>query len=352
MMRRSLGWTLSALSVAVLLVAACTPAPAPSAAGGAPAATTGAAPAGAASTGVRQFKMGYGSSAGFSHVALMTAVEALNQKGYKIENVFFAQGEIGLQAAQSGEVAFQNGTTSDVLNSVQKGANLKILSDRNANEWTIYSTSSIQKCDDLDGKKLAVHSTAAVSTAMTLDYLKTTCPNAKPNQLIIAGSDNRAAALTAGQIDATPLELADGISLEKNSPGKFRRLVDFAHGLPNVDTSALYVNGDFLAKNPQVVRDVVREQLNAHRRFASDPAYFKQQVIKFLPDIDKANLDEIIKGYQEINGFDVNGGVTPAKIDYTIKFFTDAGTIKPGLKATDVADFGPLNDVLNELGKK
>ncbi len=349
MMRRSFRLTLSALSVGMLLLGACAPAAPASPAGGAQAGSSGAAPA---NTGVREFKMGYGSSAGFSHVALMTAVEALNQKGYKIENVFFAQGEIGLQAAQSGEVAFQNGTTSDLLNSVQKGSNLKIISDRNANEWTIYSAGSIQKCDDLNGKKLAVHSTAAVSTAMTLDYLKTTCPNAKPNQLIIAGSDNRAAALIAGQIDATPLELADGIALDKKSPGKFRRLVDFAHGLPNLDTSALYVNGDFLAKNPQVVRDMLREQLNAHRRFADDPAFFKQQVTKFLPEFDKSNLDDIIKGYKEISGFDLNGGITPEKLDYTIKFFTDAGTIKPGLKASDVADFAPLNDVLKEIGKK
>ncbi len=326
------------------------------------AASPAASPAAAASpavaapakpvTGQKEFKVGFGSSPGFSHVPMLAAIEELNKRGYKIEPVFFAQSEVGVEAVAKGDVAFGNGSTAEMMVANQKGAPLLMLDERNSNEWTIYSVASIQKCADLDGKRLAVHSTGAVSTRMVNQWLKSTCPEAKPNILTISGSDNRAAALQAGQIDATPLELADGIRLDQTAPGKYRRLTDFASGLPLLSTSAVYVNKNFYEKNPEVVRDVLKEQLLAHRKLTKDLTLWRGYVEKNLKEIDKTTLDAVMKGYNDIKGFDVNGGLTPQKIDFTLQFFTESGDLKPGLKASDVSDMAPLNDVLKDIGKQ
>jgi NitT/TauT family transport system substrate-binding protein len=332
------------------------PAAKPTAAAAAPQPTTGAAAAAAPkmapASEQHEFKIGFGSSIGFSHLGLVTAIEELNKQGYKIEPVFFNQGDLATQATTKGEVGISSGSNADVFNGIQKGAKLKLISDRNANEWTIYSTAAIKSCQELDGKRLAVHSTAAVSTAMVHYYLKTNCPQAKPNELIIAGSDNRAAALQAGQIDATPLELADGIALDRSGGGKFHRMADFSSSLPLLSTTATYANAEFLSKNPGVVRDVLRAQLQAHRKFRDNPGFLGEQALRLIPNFDKDDLDDVIKGYTAIKGFDVDGGLTDERIDYSLKFFVDADSIKPGLSVSDVSDLAPLNDVLKELGKQ
>ena len=115
----------------------------------------------------------------------------------------------------------------------EKGAKIKILMDRISSEWTVYATANIKTCADLDGKKLAIHSEGAVSSAMLRDYLKTNCPAAKPNFLIVPGSDNRLAALLAGQIEASPLELSDAIQLEAKGGAKFVQVTNFAKTLPS-----------------------------------------------------------------------------------------------------------------------
>ena len=76
--------------------------------------------------------------------------------------------------------------------------------------------SGIKTPKDLDGKKLALHSEGAVSTAMVKNWVNTKCPGTKPNYVIIAGSDNRLAAMLANQIEASPVELGDAVTLDLN----------------------------------------------------------------------------------------------------------------------------------------
>ncbi len=296
-------------------------------------------------------KLAFSSSPGFTDLPMLIALERLQSQGYGTESVNFHASEIAIESVAKGDTQIGGGSTFTALQAMQKGAKMKLVSDRNANEWVVVSTSDLKQSSDLQGKRLAIHSEGAVSTAMLRVWLKETCPQTQPTILVISGSDNRANALLAGQIDATPLELADVINVENKAPGKYNRLANFSAGLPKLDSSSVYVNADFLAKNRQAVVDFIAEQVKVNREVKQNPQLLKDAVQKYTPAL-AGNADAIIKGYESINGFDANGGLTAERVTYSLDFFVTAGQLQPGLTLEQVSDLSILNDVLAKLGRQ
>lgn len=351
--------------VALLLISACARAAPAAAPAAPPAAQPSAAAAGegappsppsiieaSAPQGNRPtVKLAFSSSPGFTDLPMLVALERMTAMGYGTESVNFHASEIAIESTSKNDTQIGGGSTFTVFTADSKGAKLKLTSLRNSNEWVIASTNDITRCSDLQGKRLAIHSEGAVSTAMLKVWLKDNCPQTQPTNLVISGSDNRAAALAAGQIDASPLELASMIDLELKFPGKYRRLADFSSGLPQLADSGVYVNGDFLANNRAAVVDFVTQQVQVHRDAKQNPQLLKDAVQKYTPAL-AANADAIIKGYETINGFDVNGGLTPEKVSYTLDFFVTAGLLRPGLTSEQVSDLSILNEVLAKVGRQ
>ncbi len=332
-------------TASALTISACGGGPAPAA----PAAP--ASPAAKAFQGTKTFKVAF-TSIGVSSVPLLAAIDSLRGQGFTIDTPEIAESELSVQGVVKGDFALSSGTTSAVLNAVQKGGKVKILADRVSNEWTVYAVKAITKCAELDGKRLAIHSEGAVSTAMVKNWLATECSAAKPSFLIVPGSDNRYKALLAGQIDASPLELSDAIALESEAGDRFRLITSFAKTLPNIHPTTVYANGDFVDKNPDSVKAVLKGLLEQHRKIAGDAKYFAEITLKYYPGVDKKTNEKSAAQYVGLKMFDVNGGLTEENLKGTIDFFTAAGTVKPGLTVKDVADFSFLQVVLSELGRK
>jgi ABC-type nitrate/sulfonate/bicarbonate transport system substrate-binding protein len=345
--KRIFGTWLVLAVAAALLVGAC--------GGGAPAAApsqaVSAAPTAQPFQGTKVFKVAF-TSIGVSSVPLLAAIDALRGQGYTIETPEIAESELSVQGVVKGDFAFSSGTTSAVMTAVQKGGKVKILADRVANEWTVYAVKAVGACKDLDGKKLAIHSEGAVSTAMVKNWLATECPTAKPTILIVPGSDNRLKALLAGQIDSSPLELSDAISLEAQAGDKFRLITSFAQTLPNIHPTTVYANGDFVDKNPDSVKALLKALLEQHRKIAGDAKYLSDSVLKYYKNANKDTLDKAVAQYVGLKMFDVNGGLTEANLKGTLDFFTAAGAVQPGLTVKDVADLAYLTAVLGEIGRK
>lgn len=346
-MQRAMSRLLIAAAGSALVIAAC--------GGGAVApAAPSASAAGAAAKpfqGTKQFNV-VNTSVGVSTVPLLAALDTLRAQGFTIQAPEVGESELAVQGVVKGDFAFSSGTTSAVLAVDQKGANVKIIADRVANEWTVYATKDIATCQALDGKKLAIHSEGGVSTAMTKNYLATQCPSAKPTILIVPGSDNRLKALLAGQIDASPLELGDAITLESQAGDRFRLITSFAQTLPNIHPTTYYVNGDFASKNPDTVKALLKAVLDQHRKIAGDTKYFSDLVIKYLPSVNKQVLDKIATQYVGLKMFDVNGGLTEENMKGTLDFFTTAGAVPPGLQLSQAADLSFLKAVIDEIGRK
>jgi ABC-type nitrate/sulfonate/bicarbonate transport system substrate-binding protein len=354
-MRRTLLHRWLGLAVSGAVLAACTAAATPSPTQ-APAPTTGpttAASAGpTAMPGTKNFSVVF-TSPGLSQAPMLAAIDNMRSAGYSIDVQVIESSELVVQGLASGQFAFGSGANNAVLAAIEKGAKMKALLARIANEWTLYAKKSIiTKCADLGGKRLAIHSEGAVSTAMVKNYVTTVCPGTAPNYVVIAGSPNRVAALLADQIDATPAELADTFTIDAKGADKFTLLTSFAKDLPNLQQTSVHVNSAFGAANPGTVYALVKAMIQEYRRIAGKPDLLKADAEKYVKaSIDPATIDAAAKRYIELNMFPPNGGHTNENMQYSFDFFKSAGAVTTNIPLAEWVDLGPLNQVLQELGR-
>ncbi len=296
-------------------------------------------------------RVAYPSIVDMEDIPSVMAHQLLAEQGYSVVPTFYAQSELAVQAVASGDAEFGNGADRTFWAAVSQGASILTIMEQAANGWSVYAIPEIQACADLSGKRFAQHSEGAVSFAMSEAYLKENCPDATPEIVIIPGSENRRAALLAGQIDATPVELADAIQIELEAPGKYHLLTNFAKDVPKLKTTGMYVNGDFAKEHPEVVRDYIRAILTVHRQINEDHGLLIAEATKWLA-IAPEVLPQIADAYFAINAWDVNGGLDEDAIQYSLDFFTNSGSLQPGLTVETVADLSFLNAVLDEIGRR
>jgi NitT/TauT family transport system substrate-binding protein len=290
------------------------------------------------------FTVAHTGVAGVSSVALYAAIDDLREQGYEIEAPVIAESELVVEGVNNGDFQFSSGVSHGTLIAIQKGAPITWVSERAANEWAIFGVSDIQSCEDLDGRRLAIHSEGAVSTAMVRTWIEENCSGIEPEYVIISGSPNRAQALVADQVDASPMELSDVITLQASEGDRFRIIANLANDLPELETTTVYANSDFLEEHPQVVRDLVAAQLAQHERISGDPAYLVELINRYVEDFDPELIEQVAEAYIERGIFDPAGGLTEESVQFTIDFFEEAGIIEPGLKVDQVADFQFLNE--------
>jgi NitT/TauT family transport system substrate-binding protein len=360
MRRTSVQRTLALILGGAFLVGACSggaatsaPTAAPTAA---PAVTTAPAPATPAPTefpGTKTFTVGF-TSPGLSAAPYLAALDAMRADGFTIDTPIIESSELLTAGVASGQFAFGSGANNSVLAAIEAGAELKILAARVKNEWTLYVRSAtIKSCADLGGQRLAIHSEGAVSTAMVKNYINTVCPGTEPGYIVIPGSPNRLAALLADEIDASPLELGDSITVDTQASDRFSLLASLAADLPDLQTTSIYVNAEFAAANPGTVAALIKALITEYRRVAGDAAALQADAEKYTADsIDPATIGLAAAKYTELEMFPVNGGVTPENLDYTARFFGPGGTgsVKTDFALDQWADLSFLDAVLAELG--
>jgi ABC-type nitrate/sulfonate/bicarbonate transport system substrate-binding protein len=302
--------------------------------------------------GTKEFTIGF-TSAGLSSAPFLAAIDALNNGGYTITVQILDSSELVTEGVSSGGFALGSGANNSSMTAVEKGANLKVVVARVNNEWTLYARTDITDCAGLGGQRLAIHSQGAVSTAMVHNYVDTVCPGTEPNYVVIEGSNNRVAAMLADQIDASPLELSDSITIEAEAADRYHLISSFAADLPDLQTTSVYVNGDFAAENPGSVLAVVKAVLEQHRMIDGDPAYLKSIAEEFVGDaINPDTIEEAAAKYVELGMFPTDGGLTQANLEYTAEFFGPDGTVSTEtlLELDQFADLSFLSMALDELG--
>lgn len=284
------------------------------------------------------FTLAFPSVLGVSHLPLVAAVDDLRADGYEIETPFLAESELSVEGVASGQFEMSHGTSQSTMLANEAGASIRWLIERVSNEWTLFARNNIESCEDLDGVRLAIHSEGAVSTAMVQAYIDETCPGTEPDFLVIPGSENRAAALIADEVDASPVELADAINLQQVAGDRFGILAPFSKDLPDLITATLYARADFIETHPQAVQDLVDATLAQNERVAGDPEYMAELIRKYMPDFDPEILDEVAEAYSDGVMFPVDGGLTEQSVQFTIDFFTNAEVIEGGLEPSDIWD--------------
>ena len=223
--------------------------------------------------GTKEFTVGF-TSPGLSSAPFLAAIDAMRGAGYTIDTPIIESSELLSQAVASGQFAFGSGANNAVLAANDAGANLRVVISRVNNEWTLYArTATIKTCADLGGKSLAIHSEGAVSTAMVKNYIDVNCAgHRRPTTSSSPARPTGWRRCLADQIDASPLELGDSLTIDAQASDKLLACSTASRPtLPDLQTTSIYVNGDFAAENPGTVLAMVKAVLTEHRRIAGDP---------------------------------------------------------------------------------
>jgi ABC-type nitrate/sulfonate/bicarbonate transport system substrate-binding protein len=293
-------------------------------------------------------------SVGLSSSPFLAAIDKLNEEmGYNITTQELAESELVTAGTAAGDFQFGSGANNATLAAIEKGANLKSLVSRVQNEWTLYARTDITDCAGLDGVRLAIHSQGAVSTAMVRNYIETVCPGTEPEYVVIEGSNNRVAALLADQIDASPLELSDGINIDETASDRYHQIASFAADLPELQTTTIYVNGDWAAENQSSVQALVKAVIEINREIEGDPARLQAIAEQYVPNaINAETIAAAAAKYVELGMFPTDGGLTAENAQYTLDFFGPDGTgsTTVAIPPADFVDLSYLQAALDELG--
>ena len=285
----------------------------------------------------------------FQDLPTLMALDLLEQQGYVVVPTFYSQAELAVEALARGEADIGFGSTRTYWAGVQEGAAIKTIMEQTGNSWSVAGLVEIQQCSDFDGRRMGVHSEGSVSMAMLTAYIDENCPEIDPQILIIPGSQNRAAALLANELEATPLELADVVQLLDQDPVRFHVVVDFADRLPELVATGVHVSTEYAANQPQAIHDLVRAILTVHRQIAESPEILASKADEIL-ELPEDSFTPVLQAHQRVNAWDLNGGFSRQAIEYSLGFYIDAGSLEPSLTVDDVAELSYLNAVLSDLG--
>lgn len=299
----------------------------------------------------RRIRVAFSSTVDVGDLPSLMAHALLATQGYNVVPTFFAHAQLAADALARGQVDVGNGSTRTYWAAIGKGADIATVMEQVGNGWSIVVASDVRSCADLHGRPFAISGEGSVSAALTHAYVASRCPGAEPRVLSIPGSEHRAAALLAGQIQAAPVELAESVYLSARAPGRFRTLVSFAAELPSLATTGVHVNREWAAKRPRVVRDYLRALLTVHRTIPARRDLLLAEARARLR-IDPALLAEVVEAHLRANAWDPNGRLTLAVVSDTVAFFVRTGSLLPGATPERVADLRHLQRTLDEIGRR
>jgi NitT/TauT family transport system substrate-binding protein len=297
---------------------------------------------------VQKVRIAYQTQLDFGDLPSVMANDVMADMGYAVLPTFYAEGNLAIAALAEGQAEIGIGNVGAYWNAVGQGAGITTIMIQSRNPWSLASVAEVVECADMEGKRYAIHAEGTSSQAMGDAYFANTCPDMQVGErLIIAGSENRAAALVAGQIDATPLELADVVRLQVAYPDQFNVLANFGQDLPQLLTAAIFVRSDWAAENPQAVTDYITALLTVHRQIADDPALLNDAASRWLliePDVLPALVDaHVSRDFWPVNGGDLS--------DETVQYSLEFNKVE-GLAPADVVDASFLAAALEAMGSQ
>jgi NitT/TauT family transport system substrate-binding protein len=224
-------------------------------------------------------------------------------EGLEVEIPNFAGGSQALRALVGGSADMVSGAYEHTINMVAKKQPIKavVLQAKYSSMVLLLPNERAAKYKggkDLKGLKVGVTAPGS-STNMFVNALLAK-DGLKPTDVVIVGVGTGAGAVAAmekGEIDA--LVNLDPVITQLESTGKFKSVVDTRteKGMTEVyggdyHASVIYIQEEFIRKNPNTVQAVVNAMVRANRWIAKSTP---QQIVDLMPDEFKAGNPSLYK---------------------------------------------------------
>ncbi|MFC0531640.1 ABC transporter substrate-binding protein [Phytohabitans kaempferiae] len=262
-----------------------------------------------------------------AYVPTSLAIDKMKAKGYTLEAVQFSEPDAMAQALQSGQIDVATNSAGQVLSAIDAGLPVKAFLGLTDPTFVMVAKAELSTCASLNGKRVAVQGQADFIAASTAQWLAKNCPGTKPDIVVIPGSENRAAALLAGQIDASGLHILRFRQLQKEQPGKFVAIDGF--GAPEKVTSGwFYAKTEWLDNNKDLVKTFVDAYSETVDDIYANPESIQDRAVQLIPDVDPTLLREVVGEWAELKAWPAKEGVQRDVFDATLTFYKGFTTYK------------------------
>ncbi len=299
-----------------------------------------------------EIRIGFGDIASMDTLSDQAAIVRLQQKGIPIKPVYFKSDQISNQAAVSGEIEIGSGTPYGIIQRMnkEKKGEVRFFFQRLINQYIpVVRKSKYMTWKDLNGQEMVVHARASGTEAQAKLWEKNY--GIKFSQIkYVPGTEVRGNAMLQGTMDASIVGLFTANMLMEKQPGQWI-VLPVPEGATGTD-DALFARKDWLDKNHDVVKTIIKEFLLIYRQVNTDPSVIGQlrKQYNLLPDLPKEIEAQIPVYWKASSQLQLNpnngGGEKEAKFD--LEFFHTAGQIEGALESLKVEDFWylkPLKEV-------
>ncbi|HYT57585.1 MAG TPA: ABC transporter substrate-binding protein [Verrucomicrobiae bacterium] len=200
---------------------------------------------------------------------------------------------------------------------------------------------NIKKLTDLKDKRVAVSTYGSIPHVMLREALASAGMNPEKDITVLAlgGSGDRLAALAAGIVDATPLDVAYVQRTEKLG---FTNLLYLGDAV-NLRLGGFAVNMDKIQRNPEQISRVVRATLKGVRFLKNN----KPETLAIMRDYLKISGDYVEKIYQfAMRSLNEDGLVAKNSLDNEIRLAREQLKIKEEIPESKVAEWKFIKEIL------
>ena len=200
---------------------------------------------------------------------------------------------------------------------------------------------NIKKLTDLKNKRVAVSGFGSIPHVMIREALAAAGMNPEKDITVLAlgGSGDRIAALAAGIVDATPLDVAYIQRTEKLGYNNLLYLGDVV----NLRLGGFAVNTDKIQRNPEQITRVIRATLKGVRFMKTN----KPETLAIMRDYLKISGDYVEKIYLfALKSLNEDGLVAKSSLDNEIRLAREQLKVKEEVPESKVAEWKFIKDVL------
>ena len=273
-----------------------------------------------------------------------------DREGLDVELVVIRASDVGIQALAGGSLEIAGSASDAPIAAIEKGLDLVIIGGIiNGLSQSIMAAKKFKTYEDLRGATFgAISLTSGVTFALRqvlkvkgLEYPR------DYKLLVIGGTPQTYAALTAGQIDAAALSLPVNYAAEEHGFNEIGRFVDV---IPNYQLAALSTKRSWAEKNRPIVVRVMKAMAQTMRWMHQN----KQAAADFLAKEMRLKPEHARRGwefYTTTRTWHPDGDINLEGLQIVTQIYWEQTQSKaPVPKATKYVDQSYLRDALKELG--
>jgi NitT/TauT family transport system substrate-binding protein len=255
------------------------------------------------------------------------------QEGLEVRKVAIRVG-IQVAALLAGEIDYSTVASTTLVASVQGLPVKTVMGWFDRPLHMLVARPGIKSVGELKGKRIAVSAIGSPPHILVREALRKNGlnPDKDATFLAIGGSGDRLAALVAGSVEATPLDVA---YLERTEQFGLSNVI-YLGDVVDLRLGGLAVATEKIEKNPGQVRRVIKATLNGIKYLKNN----KPETIAIMRDYLKLSPTHVEKVYQyAVRSLNENGTVAKASLDNELRLVKERLKIKDDIPENKIADW-------------